>query len=195
MVRVFVCLISAVLLSSSAFAESQAHGQIMAASGTRMDKLFVEAEPVDGAGLIQKVPVSTAGYFYFEAISGQTYVLRVTDVTGNAIVPEVVKPDPLGSVRISLPQRAATHPIDGTVSFYEMQHRVPAKALKEGREADKYSAKHDMKSYIDHAEKAIAIDPGWTVARRNLGIAYMISGDDEKALRQFRKCCSATPIL
>jgi hypothetical protein len=51
------------------------------------------------------------------------------------IVQEVVTPGPLASIEINLPKSQGTQPIGGTVSLYELRHRVPSKALREDREA------------------------------------------------------------
>lgn len=47
--------------------------------------------------------------------------------------------------------------------------------------------------YVEHAEKAIAIDPDWLVARRNLGVAYLLAGEDEDAAREFEEVLKRNP--
>jgi Flp pilus assembly protein TadD len=49
-----------------------------------------------------------------------------------------------------------------------------------------------MKGFIEHASKAI-VDPDWTEARRNLGIAYLVTGDSENAVREFQEVLKRDP--
>lgn len=188
MIRVFVCLLVFLLSNAVASAQSAARGQVVAPVGVALENFFVDVQPVGGAGIGQKVPVSANGFFYFDANPGQSYSLTVLDLSGNIIAQDVANPGVLDSVEIHLTIPAQRNrPVSGTVSLYELQHKVPSKAIKEGKEADKYFAKRNLPAYIEHASKAIALDPGWTVARRNLGIAYMMSGEDAKAAEQFQE--------
>ena len=85
------------------------------------------------------------------------------------------------------PRLETEQPITGTVSLYDLQHKIPSKALKEGRVAEKYAKNRDMKAYIEHQQKAVALDPDWTGARLNLGIAYLLIGENEQAVPEFEE--------
>lgn len=80
-----------------------------------------------------------------------------------------------------------------TVSVFELQHKLPPKAIKEGRAADKAFAKHNIPAYIDHVQKAIAIDPDYVIARRNLGVVYLMVDKYEDAVQQFQEVLKRDP--
>lgn len=158
--RLLVCLSVVVTSSVAASAQykrevdalgafdnsSNITGKIVCHAGTTLGKLYVEVHALSGGDALgQKVPVSTTGYFYFNGNPGQTYSVRVTDLTGNVIVEEVLSSSPMGTLEIELPDLGAVQATAATVSLFELQHKVPSKALKEGQKADQCYHKHDMK--------------------------------------------------
>lgn len=162
------------------------HGHITHNPETRVDRLYVEIQQFGTEAMPQKVPVSADGSFEFDGTPGASYMVRLTTLEGNVITQTLATPSGLGYVEIRLPEQNDTRPITGTVSAFELSHKVPPKALKEAREADKRLQKHDLDGYISHTEKAAKIDPDFVAARRNLGIVYLRSGQYEKAIEEFQ---------
>ena len=82
---------------------------------------------------------------------------------------------------------------DDTISVFELQHKIDPRALKEGRAADSAYAKHNLTAYIQHVEKAVAIDPDYLIARRNLGVAYLMVERYDDAVKQFQDVLRLDP--
>lgn len=80
-----------------------------------------------------------------------------------------------------------------TVSVFELEHPVQKKALHEGALADDAYRKGDMKKYIEHVRKAVDLDPEYITARRNLGIAYIMTGDLDDAINELHETLVRDP--
>ena len=171
------------------------HGQIEHEPGARLDGLYVEIQET-GGGVAQRVPVGTNGEFAIAGLNaGGSYILRVTNAQGDTITEQVVYATG-GEVQVRLPKLSGSGKPNGTVSLYELEHKVVPRARKEAESADKTLAKtHDMRAYIDCVQKVVEIDPDYLQARRNLAIAYLKTGQNEKALEQFNEVLKRDPHL
>jgi tetratricopeptide (TPR) repeat protein len=52
---------------------------------------------------------------------------------------------------------------------------------------------HDLQLYIEHVKKAVEIDPDYLPALRNLGVAYLKTGQNEKAIAAFDEALKRDP--
>ncbi len=75
--------------------------------------------------------MSGDGTFLFNGSVNATYLLRVTDLAGNVLAEDLVSPNTMGYVEIALKTRVEARPVNGTVSAFELDHKVPSKAYKE----------------------------------------------------------------
>jgi Flp pilus assembly protein TadD len=163
---------------------SSLRGEIIHERGTRLDNLFVEVQAVGGAGMSQRVPIDPTGEFLLSGLGTSSYVLKVTDMTGNVITEQVVSPT-MNFIQVKLPTRMLVRPPSGTISLFELAHKIPSNALKEAKQADKCLVKsRDLPCYVTHARKALDFDPDYLGARRNLAIAYLKQGEIDKVLTE-----------
>ena len=80
-----------------------------------------------------------------------------------------------------------------TVSVKELQHKIPASALKEDSKGIKAVKKGDYQTALDHFQEAADIDPRFTDALNDLGAALAKLGHTEQAAEQFRKALDLSP--
>lgn len=81
----------------------------------------------------------------------------------------------------------------GMVTVHELAHKVPWKALKEYERAARAQDKGDHEKAIEHLKKAVAIDPEFTEAANNLGVAYLHTNHVDLAINQFNKVIAIDP--
>jgi hypothetical protein len=149
-------------------------GQVSSAAS---DVLFSEltAELCDTGDMnrvVDRSSVNGTGEFSFVAVPQGIYSVRIAARTG-AILGESIA-GASGMVRIEIHSASKPNPLAGSViSLAELKHKVPRNALKEAEQANKALKKRDMKSLILHLQKAIALDPGFVAARRNLANAFL----------------------
>jgi superkiller protein 3 len=101
---------------------------------------------------------------------------------------------PSPSVTLQLPEgvpRSAG--ASSTVSMTRLQHKIPAKAMKEFQKALAASKKNDQEKVLEHFQKAVENDPEFMEAYNNLGVQYMIRGDSAKALEAFDHAVKLDP--
>jgi len=171
------------------------HGRIENEPGTRMEGLFLEVRET-GGGMARRLPVGPNGEFSIGGVNPSgNYILRVTNMQGDVIAEEMASPS-TGEVLIHLPKLSGSKPPNGTVSLFELEHKVDPKALKMAGAADKTLAKtHDLHTYIDKIQKAVEIDPDYLGARRNLAVAYLKTGQNQKAIEQFKEVLKRDPHM
>jgi len=168
-------------------------GQVVMGNYAGASQLFVEIKTPGQDGYEQKVSVSGDGTFLFNGSVNATYLLRVTDLAGNVLAEDLVSPNTMGYVEIALKTRVEARPVNGTVSAFELDHKVPSKAYKEALAADKSLKKKDTDAYIAHLEKALAIDPDYLLARRNLGIMCLKTGKFQDSIDAFQEVLKKDP--
>ena len=161
------------------------HGQILHEPGKRVDGLFIDVKSLGANRDPQRVPVSPSGEFSISGPASGMVILRVTGTDGNLIVEKMVSPAEAGTVQIELPKEKLERPPSGSVSLFELEHKVPSKALKEVEAGEKsLTGKQGINGYIEHIEKAVDIDPDYLTARRNLAVAYLKTGQNEKVVSE-----------
>jgi len=211
-IRVCFCFLAPILMCVSCFAQFNnssrgrlapmldhdddvrgIRGQIVMGNDAGASQLSVEVKTPGEDGYEQKVSVSRDGTFMFNGSVNATYLLRVTDFSGNVLAEDLVSPNTMGYVEIALKTRAEARPVNGTVSAFELDHKVPSKAYREALAADKSLKKKDRDAYIAHLQKALAIDPDYLLARRNLGIMCLKTGQLQDSLNAFQEVLKRDP--
>ncbi len=180
--------------SSPLSINQELRGHLAHSPGVLVTGLFIEINELGGRGSGQRVPVAANGDFSFSGVPGGSYILRVMNVRGDALYEQLVSTaGALSRLEIRLPDRKLERPASGSVSYFELTHKVPSKALKEAKRADKSFKKHDMHGGIDHLLKAVSIDPDFLGARKNLGLAYLRSGHAHEAVEQMEAVTKLDP--
>jgi len=91
------------------------------------------------------------------------------------------------------PEPSAAKPISGIVSFRDLQHPVPKKAMKEAHEAEQFARAGDVPKAIAKFEKAIQIHPAYRDAHLDLGVQYARVGRTADARAEFEKALEIGP--
>jgi Flp pilus assembly protein TadD len=79
------------------------------------------------------------------------------------------------------------------VTAQQLGHKVPGKARKEFDRATRAQDRGDYEKAIEHLKKAVAIDPEFTDAANNLGVAYLHTNHVDLAIDQFNKAIAIDP--
>jgi tetratricopeptide (TPR) repeat protein len=79
----------------------------------------------------------------------------------------------------------------GVVAANEL--RIPSKALKELERSQKAYLAGDMRSSVQHLEKAVFIHPPFLQAHNVLGARYLQLGDYERGLNEFHRAVDIDP--
>ncbi len=83
--------------------------------------------------------------------------------------------------------RGSANGSDATVSYQQLQHKVPKQAFKEYKKGRAASSKGDNETALDHFQNAIQIDPEFTNAHNDLGVVLANLGNIGEAAEQFKK--------
>lgn len=157
-------------------------GQISADETAGLGSLTVEIRGSNGMN--QSAFVGSDGSFSLDNVPSGNYELSVTARNGTVIRRDIVSlPTPILSIRLEVahPER----PASGTISLARLRHKVPNKAVKEYRRAEKESKKGHIDKAILHLRKAVEIDPEYMEAYNTLGVRYTDKQDYESALNAF----------
>jgi tetratricopeptide (TPR) repeat protein len=141
--------------------------------------------------------VASGGGFEFNAVSPGSYSIRVLDRNGGVLAEqEVSVGSPMEYVQVRIPEAKVVR-TDGrappTVSLFQLQHKAPAKALKEYHAALKAFDKRDYESGASHLGNAIEIDPDFGEAQMELGKWWLQKNELEKSLAAFEKASKCDP--
>ena len=74
----------------------------------------------------------------------------------------------------------------GAVSYYQLRHKIPKKAMKEFTIGAQLILKGESDEAELHFRKAIALDPGYMEAHNNLATRLMVSQRFEEGLAELR---------
>ena len=167
-------------------------GHIICPPGTSFDTLVVRL--TGSSAYIPSSFVFPNGDFQFDSVATGSYLLELTDVSGNRITQQLVTVDENNTdLAIALPEFRGSRPITGTVSLFELSHKVPTKARKEVEAAEKAYSKKDMTACLRHLQAAVEIDPEYLEARRQLGLCYMRLEQPEKIIETFSEVLKRDP--
>ncbi|HLJ47016.1 MAG TPA: tetratricopeptide repeat protein [Bryobacteraceae bacterium] len=173
--------------------DAQMYGRIDLPPGMRAFGLEVELWNTSGQTAVATTTPSGNGDFSFRDTPHGQFLLRVRNDNGDVLAEQLVNTAMGIGIRVRLPEQSQERPINGTVSLAELSHKVPGKAKHELDLAGKALRKKDMHGGIEHLEKTLAIDPDYLAARRDLGLLYLKTGQNEKAIDEFQKVLMAEP--
>ena len=94
-----------------------------------------------------------------------------------------------------LPDRSVNHPISGLVSFRDLEHPIPKKALRQAYEAQQFARANNIAKAIVKLENAIRIYPAYRDAHLNLGVEYVRVGRSADARAEFQKALDIGPPI
>jgi thioredoxin-like negative regulator of GroEL len=153
------------------------------------------AVELEGAmGVSYRADVDPSGHFRFSRIPAGDYSGRILGWYGNTIDSIVVSiQHAMPMLTLRLPEVPRTNPHAETISVARLEHKIAPKARKEVELADRAEKKKDTATAIDHLQKAIALDPGFMEAHNSLGIRYISTGEDDRALTEFRAALELDP--
>ncbi len=86
-----------------------------------------------------------------------------------------------------------SHAKPQVVTFQQLQHVVPKKALKEMEKADAARAKKRKDEEMVHLITAIQLDPGFVAARNNLATLYIQQNNPQPAIEQLEEALKVDP--
>ncbi len=138
---------------------------------------------VDGSGGEPAVAqVSVNGSFSFSGVPYGQYELRLVD-GGRTVSEQHISVDEIVErVDLSLPRDRRADKGDGTVSLAELQHRIPAQALKEAQKGETALGKGKTEEAIGHFERALEVDPDFAAVREGMANLYLQRHDDARAV-------------
>lgn len=160
-------------------------GEVSGAQGANNLRVVLRA----GYGPSASAELMPTGSFEFFNVPAGSYELQVVDIYGNVLHQELVTVapgTPFVAVRLDVQEKVRV-PKAGTVSLRRLQHKVPVKAVKELKEAEKLEKKGDNQAVLEHLEKAVAIDPECFECLNNLGARFLRAKQFDKAIEQFQK--------
>ena len=139
--------------------------------------------------------LEASGGFEFHGVAPGSYQLRLTGAAGAIIYEEpVFISDGYQHLSIQVPIKPlAVRSNDATVSFRQLQHKVPAAAQKEFGKGNAASIKGDQPRALDHFQKAVTLDPKFADAFNAIGMTYAALGELQQAADQFQKAIDLLP--
>ena len=94
------------------------------------------------------------------------------------------------------PELPQHHDVDSqTITFQQLRHVIPKKAIKEKESADKALDENQKEEAIGHLKAAIRIDPGFVRARNDLAVVYVWMGNPDPAIEQLNEAIKLDPHL
>jgi tetratricopeptide (TPR) repeat protein len=98
------------------------------------------------------------------------------------------------TVRIPAPPSSANR-VTGpnSISFAQLQHKVPGPALKLYNKAEQAAAKHNLPQARDYYRQALALDPEYVDAYIELGATESALGEHAESAKLYRKALEIAP--
>jgi len=148
-----------------------------------------------------KVRVSLLGLIFFISVTGSAQTFHDSESRQQQ---NVGYSDPFDTMDIQIEHPAANWPNNNspvrrsnesaaTVSFQQLQHKVPKQALKEYKKGRAASAKGDKESALDHFQNAVQIDADFANAHNDLGVVLAKLGNTDEAAEEFQKAVELAP--
>lgn len=147
-----------------------------------------------------KVHVSLLGLIFFISVTSSAQRARQPDYQH-----DIPLEDPFDLLEIQVENARASWPNNNdparsvnnrgaaTVSFQQLQHKVPKQAFKEYKKGRADTRKGDNETALGHFQNAIQIDPEFTNAHNDLGVVLAKLGNVGEAAEQFRKALALAP--
>ena len=149
-------------------------GQLQSESQMFFENLYVAMEEVSNHTQVHRADVSHEGHFEFRAVPPGDYVLRVTDLEGNAIYQEHLSiHEHMPDLMIHLPEFQRRPSPPGTVSFRQLRHPPSRKAVQAFSTASQLASSGQYVEAVTELEKAIRISPEFAAAYANLAVQQM----------------------
>ena len=170
----------------------QVRGEVSYEGGGRVDALSVEL--LSQGHPIGKAMIPPDGGFEFRDVPGGLYEIRIVNWQGTVVHRDFVAFHDNGpELAIKLPKSEGARPASGKVSVQSLLRPVPSKAQKEYVRAEKALAEGEVSGAVEHLQKAIEIFPDYLEAHNNLGTRYMIAGDFQRAMTEFKTAVDLDP--
>jgi tetratricopeptide (TPR) repeat protein len=168
-------------------------GEIVSAS-PRPGSLVIEISP-QGGGISENISVNPDDTFELRSTPPGNYELRVVAGGGQILYQEMISITPgMQTLTVRLPDRPnASRAAGNSISFAQLQHKVPAPALKLFNKGEQAAAKHSLPQARDFYRQAIALDPEYVDAYIELGATESALGQYEVAADQYRKAVALAP--
>ena len=143
----------------------------------------------------QRTTPRADGYFEFRGVTPALYEIRVTDSKGSLLHRQTVSlSQESETLFIKVPATERTDAFKTpTVSFQQLQHKVPRKAISEQKKGVSALKQRHLDVAADHFKNAVAIDPAFADAHNDLGIAYFRLKEYEPSLEHLRRAVELAP--
>jgi tetratricopeptide (TPR) repeat protein len=168
-------------------------GEIVSTS-PRPGSLVIEISP-QGGGISENISVNPDDTFELRSTPPGNYELRVVAGGGQILYQEMISITPgMQTLTVRLPDRPnASRAAGSSISFAQLQHKVPAPALKLFNKGEQAAAKRSLPQARDFYRQAIALDPEYVDAYIELGATESALGQYESAADQYRKAIALAP--
>ena len=168
-------------------------GEIVSAS-PRSGSLMIELSP-QGGGISENISVKPDDTFELRSTPPGNYELRVVAGGGQILHQEMISITPgTQTLTVRLPDRPnASRSAGNSVSFAQLQHKIPGPALKFYNKGEQAAAKNDLPQARDYYRQALALDPEYVDAYIELGATESALGRYAEAADQYRKAIELAP--
>jgi tetratricopeptide (TPR) repeat protein len=163
------------------------------------DRPFLSSLTVElasrGAGVPESVPVNPDGSFEFRSARSGAYELRITASGGSVLHEEQVYiSGPNDHLSVRLPDSPNASRAAGTsISIRQLQHKVPAEALKAFSKGQSAAKKGHVQNAVEQFQEALRIDPEFAEAYNDLGAQRVAQGDLSQAAEEYQKAVDLVP--
>jgi Flp pilus assembly protein TadD len=185
-----------VIAAAGQIRETTIEGQVSAHGTALSGSVLVELISETG-GVRYRAFTDRSGAFRIDKVPLGRYDLRITSTAGADLYSDTVDVrDEPARLNVELPGAVLRpRPATGTVSLADMQHKVPAKALKEFRKSEELIASGHIDEGTEHLRKAVTADPGFARAYANLAACEATRKHFDKAAEYARKAVQLDPGL
>jgi tetratricopeptide (TPR) repeat protein len=169
------------------------HGEIVSNS-PRPGSLIIELSP-QGGGASENISVNPDDTFELRSTAPGNYELRVVGAGGQILHQEMISITPgMQTLKVRVPDRpSASRSAGSSIPFAQLQHKIPAPALKLYIKGEQAAAKHNMAQARDYYRQAIALDPEYVDAYIELGATESAMGQYAEAADRYRKAIELAP--
>lgn len=172
-------------------------GRVVTPSGASVrGRVMVRLSNFSSSGLMNYTD-SNGEFSFTNLIPGSFSLEVVADPSVYESATESVNLPPSGRVVLTIHLREKTEsnhkPGGGVVSARDLDQKVPDSAKRDFETATRLLEKSDTKQAVEHLKRAIAICPGYLVARNTLGVEYLKLKQLSGAAEQFDAAIRINP--